>query len=66
MLTHESKNELSFLNYDYMKTSGGGGATIWEHPRDDYHKIDLYFGIKSKHQGDTKWDGNYPDGYFND
>ncbi|WP_425377423.1 hypothetical protein [Spiroplasma endosymbiont of Aleiodes alternator] len=65
MLTHESKNELSFLNYDYTKTSGGGGATIWSHKSGDYHKIDLYFGIKPKHQGDIKWNRIYPNGYFN-
>ncbi|WJG70781.1 hypothetical protein [Spiroplasma ixodetis] len=37
----------SFLNWDYTVTFWGG-ATIWEHPRDDSHKIDLYFGIKPK------------------
>ncbi|WP_286641952.1 hypothetical protein [Spiroplasma ixodetis] len=65
LLTYQSKNELSFLNYDYTKTSGGGGAIIWSQPMNNQHKIFLYFDIKSRHQGDIKWDGKYPDGYFN-
>lgn len=41
-----------------------GGATIWEHKRNDFRKIDLYFGINPSLKEDTKWDGIYPDGYF--
>lgn len=59
---NQTNNYKSFLNYDYTVT--WGGATIWSHKSGDYHKIDLYFGIKSKHQGDTRWNGLYPDGYF--
>ncbi len=41
-----------------------GGATIWEHKRNDEYKIELYFGVNPKNQDDIKWDGKYPDGYF--
>ncbi len=60
---NQTNNYKSFLNYDYTVT--WGGATIWSHQSGDYHKIDLYFDIKSRHQGDIKWDGVYPNGYFN-
>lgn len=62
MAYNQTNNYKSFLNWDYTVT---WGATIWEHPRDDSHKIDLYFGVKPKHQDDTKWNNIYPDGYFN-
>ncbi|WP_338987964.1 hypothetical protein [Spiroplasma endosymbiont of Dasysyrphus albostriatus] len=65
MLTHENSKDLSFYNYDRIKIVGGKGAIIWSHKSGDYHKIDLYFDIKPRHQGDIKWDGKYPDGYFN-
>ncbi|BDT04671.1 hypothetical protein SHM_23170 [Spiroplasma ixodetis] len=65
MLTHENSKDLSFYNYDRIKTVGGKGAIIWSQPMNNQHKIFLYFDIKSRHQGDIKWDGKYPDGYFN-
>ncbi len=41
-----------------------GGASIWESQRGDHYKIDLYFGIKPSKQDDIKWNGIYPEGYF--
>ncbi len=29
------------------------------------HKIGLYFDTIKHHSDDIKWDGIYPDGYFN-
>ncbi len=41
-----------------------GGAPIWAEKVSNYHKIKLYFGIKPSKQDDIKWNGIYPDGYF--
>lgn len=41
-----------------------GGATIWEH-RYDHNIISLYFANKKGDKTDIRWDGTYPNGYFN-
>ncbi|WP_342217461.1 hypothetical protein [Spiroplasma endosymbiont of Amphimallon solstitiale] len=61
-LAHHKTNELSYyLDYDY---EAHWGAIIWAEKVSNYHKIKLYFGIKPSKQDDIKWNGIYPDGYF--
>ncbi|WP_342266067.1 hypothetical protein [Spiroplasma endosymbiont of Villa modesta] len=63
----DGRQKLSFyLGHDYT-AYWGAGTTIWSHKytNDDKHKIELYFSIKpEKNSDDIKWDGIYPDGYF--
>ncbi len=47
-----------------IQPTGGAGTTIWETKTDNANKIDLYFSIKPLLNSDIKWDGIYPDGYF--
>ncbi len=47
-----------------IQSTGGAGTTIWSHETNNEHKILLYFGIKPDESYDIKWDGIYPDGYF--
>lgn len=62
-IAHYKTNDLQYyLNHDYK--AQWGGATIWEHKRNDKYKIDLYFYIKPFNSNDIKWDGKYPNGYF--
>ncbi len=67
-LAHNQTNGYqSFLGHDYTVYWGGDGTTIWSHKytNNDKHKIELYFSIKpEKNSDDIKWDGIYPDGYF--
>ncbi len=61
-LAHHKTNDLTyFLDHDY---NAHWGASIWESQRSDHYKIDLYFAIKPANNNDKKWDGNYPNGYF--
>ncbi|MBP1526105.1 MAG: hypothetical protein H9Q65_06270 [Spiroplasma ixodetis] len=64
MSYYKTYNYKSFQDYDYT-VYWGVGTTIWSHKTYDEHQINLYFGIQSHHQGDIKWDGTYPNGYFN-
>ncbi|WP_342267184.1 hypothetical protein [Spiroplasma endosymbiont of Villa modesta] len=54
----------SFLGHDYTVYWGGAGTTIWATKTNDKYKINLSFGIKKPLTTDIKWDGIYPDGYF--
>ncbi|WP_338974550.1 hypothetical protein [Spiroplasma endosymbiont of Tricholauxania praeusta] len=67
MSYYKTYNYKSYLGHDYTVYWGGAGTTIWSHKytNDDKHKIELYFSIKpEKNSDDIKWDGIYPDGYF--
>ncbi|WP_338961086.1 MULTISPECIES: hypothetical protein [unclassified Spiroplasma] len=44
--------------------TGGAGTTIWSHKTNDKHKIELHFDIRPENSDDIKWDGVYPEGYF--
>ncbi|WP_342218368.1 hypothetical protein [Spiroplasma endosymbiont of Amphimallon solstitiale] len=60
--SNSKTNELNYyLDYDY---EAHWGAPIWAEKVSNYHKIKLYFGIKPSKQDDIKWNGIYPDGYF--
>ncbi len=41
-----------------------GGATIWARPVSNKHKITLYWASNKLTDDAVKWDGIYPDGYF--
>lgn len=61
-LAHHKTNDLNyFLDHHY---NAHWGASIWKSQRGDHYKIDLYFAIKPNRDKDIKWDGTYPDGYF--
>ncbi|WP_338979413.1 hypothetical protein [Spiroplasma endosymbiont of Lasioglossum malachurum] len=63
MLTHNvGTNVKHYL--DHNKQIVFGSSTIWEENIGGEHKIRLYFDTV-KHNNDIKWDGIYPDGYFN-
>lgn len=66
LVAHHKTNDLQyFLDYDYKVHWGGDGTTIWELKTSDEHKISLYFSIKPAYPDNVKWDGIYPDEYFN-
>ncbi len=63
-LAHNQTNGYqSFLGHDYT-VYWGAKSTIWSYKTKDKYKISLYFGIKPLDSTDIKWDGIYPDGYF--
>ena len=63
-LAHNQTNSYkSYLGHDYT-VYWGAGTTIWSYKTKDKHKISLYFSIKPKDGNDIRWDGTYPDGYF--
>ena len=65
MSYYKTYNYKSYLGHDYTVYWGGAGTTIWETKNlYDENKIDLYFGIKPTFKDDIKWNGQYPDGYF--
>lgn len=62
-VAHHKINELNYyLDYDYE--AYWGRAPIWAEKVNNYHKIKLYFGIKPSKQDDIKWNGIYPERYF--
>ncbi|WP_281748843.1 hypothetical protein [Spiroplasma ixodetis] len=62
VLTHNMENY-------YLKPNGEkvyGTTTIWENKCSSCKPtISLYFDIKPREKNDIKWDGIYPEGYFN-
>ncbi len=42
-----------------------GTSTIWERKNHSKDIMDLYFAINKFTDDAIKWDGTYPDGYFN-
>ncbi|WP_342266599.1 hypothetical protein [Spiroplasma endosymbiont of Villa modesta] len=64
MSYYKTYNYKSYLGHDYTVYWGGAGTTIWSHETNDEHKIHLYFSVKQILDYDIKWDGIYPDGYF--
>lgn len=42
-----------------------GGAYIWSRPVNNNHKIILYWASEKATDDAIKWNGIYPDGYFN-
>lgn len=61
----DGRQKLNFyLAHDYTAYWGGAGTTIWSHKINNGTNINLYFDIKSHYDEDVKWDGVYPDGYF--
>ncbi len=62
---HKTNGYQSYLGHDYTVYWGGTGTTIWETKNlYDETKIDLYFSIKPIFDNDIKWNGIYPNGYF--
>jgi len=64
-MAHHKTNDLQYF-LDHHYNAHFGGAIIWENKRSDHYKIDLYFAIKPNNDIDKKWDGIYPNGYFDD
>lgn len=61
-ISHHKTNDLTyFLNHNH--TAVWGNTTIWEY-KSTSGGISLYFSSKSTSIDDIKWDGVYPDGYF--
>lgn len=63
-VAHHKTNDLQYYLGHQYNVYWGGGTTIWSHKTKNEHKIDLYFGIKPDESYDIKWDGIYPNGYF--
>ncbi|WP_342219162.1 hypothetical protein [Spiroplasma endosymbiont of Amphimallon solstitiale] len=62
-LAHHKTNDLTYY-LDHNKQVVLGTSTIWQENVGGEHKIRLYFDIV-KHNNDIKWNGIYPNGYFN-
>lgn len=66
-ISYHKINELTyFLNHDH--TAVWGNTTIWADYFDSsgQKEMNLYFSnVSYQPNHDIKWDGTYPDGYFN-
>ncbi len=65
VLTHNIGTNVKY----YLEPNGEvvyGTTTIWWNKWSSPSKINLYFAKIKHHDEDIKWDGIYPDGYFND
>ncbi|WP_174481497.1 hypothetical protein [Spiroplasma endosymbiont of Danaus chrysippus] len=63
MLTHNVGTNVKH----YQERNGVmvyGTTTIWVNTHTSEWYFELYFSKKPKHEDDIKWDGNYPDWYF--
>ncbi|WP_338959597.1 MULTISPECIES: hypothetical protein [unclassified Spiroplasma] len=62
IVSYNKNNQLTYF-YDYDHEAHWG-ATIWARPVSNKHKITLYWASNKLTDDAVKWDGIYPDGYF--
>ncbi|WJG70593.1 hypothetical protein [Spiroplasma ixodetis] len=56
------------MENSFLKPNGErvyGDTTIWVNKHTSSNIFDLYFVNKPIHTDDIRWDGKYPDWYFN-